>query len=191
MHFVLQMSIYNAVGWAISSAVERLVYTESAGSSILSSPTIFSGEAEVSQPLAYLLAFLAMVGYASLPVLAKTKLSDIPPLAFIAVAMASLSLYAGVASLLIEKHALTNIRPENIRFLLFFAAINFFAFISFLSALKVIPVFHYQTIVMLSPVIGGIFAYYLMAETVSLRTVLGYVLAAFGVFLAIYKPAAG
>jgi len=136
----------------------------------------------------YLLAFFAMACYALLQVLAKKLQFDTPPLAFIAVTMAFLCVFAAIASFYIEKDFSIQKMDQKMWIgLIVFSVVNFIAFTAYLVVITKIPVTEYQLIGLATPVVGAIFAYWMLGEEFKFQYLVGLVFIAIGLFIALRK----
>jgi len=136
----------------------------------------------------YLLGLGAVLSYALLPILAKKINLDVPPLTFIAITMALLTGLSAIAAKLFEKEFfITSISTVNWLWLTAFAMINLIAFSLMLSTLTKMPVIEYQIMGVLIPVIGGLFAYFILAETLTARYFIGLIVMSVGLYIALKK----
>jgi len=118
----------------------------------------------------YLSSLFAITCYASLTVIAKKLQGDIPPFAFIGLTMTFLTLMAGAASFLFEKNFTLSSINTSAWFTLFgFAAINLAGFAIMLFAISKIPIVEYQIIAVITPIIGGLLAYFILSEGLSAK----------------------
>ena len=124
----------------------------------------------------YVAAVTAIFGYALLPVLAKKLQADIPSFAFIAITMAFLTLFSTIASFIHEKEfSLSGISMPTFSFLNLCALVNFLAFAVMLFAISKIPIVEYQLIALLTPIFGGILAYFILSEGLSIKYFVGLI----------------
>jgi len=136
----------------------------------------------------YAIALLAICGYASLGVLAKKSSFDVPPFAFIGITMIFLAGFAITASLLTEKSfQIGSLQPQAWIWIIGFALINFIAFALYLYALGKMPVVEYQLIAVITPLIGGILAYFILNEALSARYFIGLLITTLGLYIALNK----
>lgn len=141
-------------------------------------------------PSPHLAAFLAVTCLAVLPVLAKKLQLDVPPFAFIAITMAGLCVFASIASFCVEKEF--SVLAMNTKIwmgLILFSAVNFVGFAIYLFAIRKIPVAHYQLIGLATPIVGAVFAFWLLGEKFKPQYLIGLVFIAAGLFIALSKTA--
>ena len=137
----------------------------------------------------YVIAFIAISCYASLTILAKKVMPDIPSFSFIAITMFILAGLATAAALIYEQKDffISTLSLKNWGWIIGFSMINFAGFALYLYAIKFMPVAHYQTIGLAIPLVGGLLAFGLLGEVLTLRFFVGFFIAAFGVFIAVKK----
>ncbi|MDP9127713.1 MAG: DMT family transporter [Pseudomonadota bacterium] len=136
--------------------------------------------------LPYMTTFLAVILYAMLPALAKKFQLQTPPLAFIAITMAVLCVFATVGSLVVEKEfSLLKMPGKTWMQLIAFAFVNFLAFVFYMLALAKVPVAHYQLIGLVTPVVGAAFAYGLLGEPFKMQHIYGLAFMGAGLFIAL------
>src|SRR5690606_15098453 len=142
-----------------------------------SSPVIF-----------YCVAFLAITGYAVLPVMAKFMQASIPSFGFIAITMVFLSLMAAATSYFFEKDfSLSAIPASSWVWLIGFSLVNCAAFALMLLSIKHIPVAEYQLIQLATPLIGGLLAYILLKEGFNPKILIGMAFTGIGLYIALKK----
>lgn len=137
----------------------------------------------------YLIAFIAISCYASLTVLSKKVMPDIPSFSFIAITMFILAGLATAAALMYEHKDFspTTLSLKSWGWIIGFSLINFAGFGLYLYAIKFMPIAHYQTIGLALPLVGGLLAFVLLEEVLTLRFFAGFLIAAFGIFIAVKK----
>ena len=134
----------------------------------------------------YIIAFMAMSGYATLTVIAKKIQADIPSFFFIAITMAVLSVLSLMIALLYEKDFnVGQLSGENWLWLLGFSLLNLVSFVLLLFAIKYIPVAEYQLILLMSPIVGGGISYLILQEAFKMQYLYGLVFIAVGLFIAL------
>jgi len=102
--------------------------------------------------------------------------------------MAFLTVIAGGASYFFEKNfTLSIINTPTWFTLASFAAINFTGFAVMLFAISKIPVVEYQIIAVITPIIGGILAYFILSEGLSLKYFIGLAFIGIGLYIALKK----
>ena len=136
----------------------------------------------------YMIGFIAVSCYASLTVLNKMMQKNIPPFTYIAITMLLLSVFSAVIAVLYEKSVnLSEIIQQHGLLLIGFSIINLIGFALLLFAITKISVFEYQLIGLLTPLIGGIFAYLILQETITIKHMFGFLIAACGCYIALKK----
>ena len=138
----------------------------------------------------YLIAFFAVCSYASLPPLAKKSLSeDITGFQLIVLNSIFLALLGLIAIIFTDKDfsAFKNLTADLWFWALLWAGLNFLGFALYLYAIDRMPVVNYQIMFLTMPVIGSTLAYFLLSETISLKQVIGGIIVAIGVYIAIKK----
>lgn len=140
--------------------------------------------------MAYALAFMAMILYATLtPMAKKLGLEGVPPFLFIAIANVFLFILGCIGYYFFERTGQVFVlKQDHVVFLFVFAAINFVAYALFLYALRDVSVASYQLIELLTPVIGAIVAFYLLNESVQPKQIIGFLIMGVGLFIAL-RPA--
>lgn len=139
--------------------------------------------------LHYILAFIAMLFYASLaPIAKKVSLENsIPPFLFIAVTMTILTLGAIILSWIYEKPKLSEISAQQWKLLFLFGVVNLIGFVVYLTSIKVIPVSHYTIIWVMTPIIAWFIAYLWFWEKLTINFFIWFILVAMWIFIAISK----
>lgn len=137
--------------------------------------------------LPYLTAFIAMISYSSLVVIAKKMLPNIPPFAFIMLTMFFLFLFAALASGLYEKSfgSISTFTKHDWIGVIGFAIVNLIAFSTYLWAINYIPVTQYQLIYLVSPLVVAFLAFLFLGEEFHMRYLLSLILISAGIYIAI------
>ncbi len=137
----------------------------------------------------YLFAFVAIGCYASLPPLAKKMmLGQVPPFAFIGITMAILSALSFSACFAVEKKfSFQSLGWSEWKGLVFFAFVNFLGFTLYLFAIKNIAVAHYQIIGLITPLIGGLLAYFILREPFYGKYLISILFMGIGLYFALFK----
>ncbi len=136
----------------------------------------------------YMIGFIAVSCYASLTVLNKIMQKDIPPFTYIAITMILLSFFSATIAILYEKSVnLSQIIQQHGLLLIGFSIINLIGFALLLLAITKISVFEYQIIGLLTPLIGGVFAYFILQETLTAKHLIGFLIATVGCYIALKK----
>ena len=137
----------------------------------------------------YLIAVSAICCYASLSVIAKKMIPEIPSYTFIGVSMAILSILSFVAGYFFEQKnfSFSSLSYKSWIWIAAFSLINFIGFVLYLMAIKDMPVAHYQTIALISPLIGGLIAFFILQESLSIKFFVGFFIAAIGIYITLKK----
>lgn len=127
----------------------------------------------------------ATIFYASLPVLVKKANVQLPPFTIMAISMFVLFVISFLASVIFE-HSL-QIKQQTIKanlpYLVSMGILNFFGFWLFILGFKYFHVSQQQMFSLLSPIFGGIFAYFLLGEAMSVRLFVGLAIMGVGLFV--------
>ena len=133
------------------------------------------------------LAALTVAVYAAMHTIAKTQ-AGIPPFAFIAIAMGTVAIMGGIASLYMDEGALSGaVKWSQVGMLVFYAAVNFIGFVLYLYCIARMPVMQYQLISLVGPVFGGLIAFAVLSEPLAPRFLAALPFLGFGVWLALSK----
>lgn len=135
----------------------------------------------------YLIALIAISCYATLSVIAKKVLSDIPPFTFITITMIFLAIFSGISALFFEKNSIFSALSTHWLWIIGFSLINFIGFALYLYAITKMPVVEYQIIAVITPVIGGGLAYLILSEALTTRYFIGLVFIAIGLYISLKK----
>lgn len=137
--------------------------------------------------LPYLGAILALISYASLPVLAKFIGHDIPPFIFIAVVSFLVALMAlGLSLTQGEKISILS-SSQHYLHLLMFSVINIIAFWAFLYSTKSLPITQYQLFIILSPIIGAVLAKLMLGEPFEIKYMIAFPIILSGLVISLLK----
>jgi drug/metabolite transporter (DMT)-like permease len=136
----------------------------------------------------YIIVFCAASCYAMLGPIAKKVGADLPPFSFIAIGSSFMMICGSMVAFTFEREkVVAEFHNINWGWLILFASMNFIAYVGYLAAITKIPVAQYQMFNVMSPVVGGIFAYFLLKEQFEPRYLLALAFIAIGLFIAI-KP---
>lgn len=136
-----------------------------------------------------LIVVLAVTFYATLPpLLKKVSQNGIPPFTMMTVSMFTLFLSSFIASFLFEKGL--RLKPvladKNLFFILVAVGlINTVGFWLAIQGYKYMPLWQQTMFTLLTPVLAGIFAYFVLGEAISLKLFLGLVIMGLGLFIAV------
>jgi drug/metabolite transporter (DMT)-like permease len=136
----------------------------------------------------YIVAFCAVSCYAMLGPLAKKIGATLPPFTFLTICSLLLILMGALPAYFLEKEKVVA-EFQNIKWgwLAALAVVNFVGYMGWLYAVNRIPIAQYQMFGVMSPVIGGLLAYFLLKENFEPRYLLALAFMAVGLFIAI-KP---
>ena len=135
----------------------------------------------------YLVAIFAVSAYALISPMVK-KVGELPPFSYIAISSFILFTVCGAVAYFFEKDKVLEAADRiNWPWLVAMSATNIIGYIGYLWAINRVPVVHYEMLIFISPIIGGLFAVYLLNEPFHLRYIpaLGFML--LGLLIAI-KP---
>lgn len=136
-----------------------------------------------------LIVILAVTFYATLPpLLKKVSQQGIPPFTIMTVSMFFLFLFSLIASFLFNKGLplKTLLADKNLFFILVaVGAINTVGFWLVIQGYKYMPLWQQTMFNLLTPVLAGVFAYFVLGETISLKLFLGLVIIGIGLFIAV------
>lgn len=135
----------------------------------------------------YLCGVFSIAFYALLsPLSRKLALDGFPPFSFIAISTFLVFLFSFSAALLFEHNfSFSSLSRTTWGVLTGFACVNFIAFFLFVKTVAGVPAVHYQILGMLTPVFGGIFAWFLLKEAIDWRMFLGFLIMCIGLFVAL------
>ena len=137
----------------------------------------------------YLIAFAAVACYASLGVISKKMLPEIPPFSFIAITMIILSSLAVIGAILTKEkiNFLNDLDYKGWVWVVGFSFINCVGFALNLKAIQLMPIAHYQVVALVSPLIGGLFAYLILSEQLNTKFFIGFLITALGIYITFKK----
>jgi drug/metabolite transporter (DMT)-like permease len=125
--------------------------------------------------------------YASLTPLLKKANQVLPPFAVMAISMAVLFLLSLIFSLFFENFAQLKLSQYKgvVKILILVGILNTIAFYLAVKAFKYLPIWQQQMFTVLTPVLSGIFAYFILGEAFSSKLFLGLAIMTIGLFLAL------
>jgi len=138
----------------------------------------------------YIIGFLAMCCYASLAPIAKKLTNDgLTSFYLIFLNSAFLFVFSTIALLYNNGNfeVLKKISLPTWGYITLWAFINFIGFALYIWAIGKIPVASYQIMYLATPIVGAILAYFLLSETIQTKQIVGGLIVAFGVYIAIRK----
>jgi drug/metabolite transporter (DMT)-like permease len=121
-----------------------------------------------------------------LPLLKKTN-QQLPPFTTIAISMFTLFLLAALSSIFLENglHIKTSIIKNNLQILITAGAINFIAFWLAILAFKYMTVWQQDMFSLITPIVAGVFAYFLLGEKMSPNLFIGLIIMGTGLYIAL------
>lgn len=127
----------------------------------------------------------AMVFYAALNPLAKKANAEIQPFTIMAITMFVLFVLSLIGSIVFEH--LFSIKPAVLKThltpLILFGVLNFFGFWLVILGFKYFPIWQQQMFFLLTPIIAGIIAYFLIGEAMSPKLLLGLAIMGVGLYI--------
>ncbi len=135
-----------------------------------------------------LIVLLSVICYALLPAILKKVNQNIPPFTTIAISMFVLFAASFILSLIFEHGKILKVVTDNRN--LFFALIavgliNTLGFRLAIEGYKFMPLWQQTMFNLLTPVLSGIFAYFILGEAISMKLFFGLAIMAFGLFIAV------
>jgi drug/metabolite transporter (DMT)-like permease len=140
--------------------------------------------------IAYIIAFLAMTSYASLGAMAKKISAEgISGYQLIFLNSILLGVFGLIAILLTDRDfaVYKNLQASTWGWIILWAGMNFLGFVLYLYAIQRIPVTEYQIMYLASPIIAAILAFVILSEPFQLKHLIGGIIVAVGVYIAIRK----
>ena len=123
--------------------------------------------------------------YAVLTPLEKKPNAALPPMTIMAISMFVLFLLSFIGSVVFEH--LFSMKPSvlkaNLTPLILVGVFNFFAFWLYILGFKYFAVWQQQMFFLLMPIFGGILAYFILGETISIKLFIGLAIIAVGLFI--------
>ena len=136
----------------------------------------------------YLITLAAITCYASLSPMVKKVGETLPPFTVIATSSLIHFVIAGAIAFFLEKEQVINNADKiHWKLLLAFSITNLIGYSLYLLALTKVPVAHYQMFGLLTPIIGGLLAWFLLKEPFHARYLLSLIFISIGLIIAI-KP---
>ena len=140
----------------------------------------------MSPILPYIVAFFAVSAYSLLGPMAKKVSVSLPPFTFIALSTFMLAVLAGLIGYFNERDAVIKAIPHtNWNWLILFTLVNLAGYAGYLWAITKIPVAQYEMFGVLMPIVGGLFAVYLLKEPFHTRYILSLLFIGVGIYIAI------
>lgn len=130
----------------------------------------------------------ATIAYALLSPLLKKANQSMPPFTVMTISMFALFTVSLILSLTFEKVInldYISAHKNTVLMLLGVGLINALSFWLIILAFKYMPIWQLTMFNLLAPVLAGIFAYFILGETMSLKLFLGLAIMSFGLFIAI------
>lgn len=134
----------------------------------------------------YLIAFLAVSCYALLGPIAKKVGMDLPPFTFIATSSIILAVPAAFIGYFFERDKILS-SEINIHWnwLIAFSLINLVGYVLYLLAIRRLPIAQYDMFGIMMPIIGGLFAVFLLKEPFHARYLASLLFMAVGLYIAV------
>ena len=134
-----------------------------------------------------LLILISTTGYALLYALEKKVSSKLPPFTLMAISMFVLFLISLVAAVFFENglHFRWEEHRSQIGILILVGVINFIAFWLLIEGYKYMPIWQQSMFTLLTPVLAGIFAYFILGEKMSPMLFIGLAIMGIGLFITI------
>ncbi|MGH7245970.1 MAG: EamA family transporter [Candidatus Levyibacteriota bacterium] len=130
---------------------------------------------------------ISTIFYASLYPLLKKANEKIPPFTVMAISMFVLFILSLLASIFFEKgfHLKASSVKDSILILVLVGVLNFIGFWLLIQGYKFMPIWQQTMFTILTPVISGIFAYFILGENLTLNLFIGLAIMGIGLFVAI------
>lgn len=135
-----------------------------------------------------LIVLLSVFCYALLPPILKKVNQNIPPFTTIAISMFVLFTSSLILSLTFEQGKILKSFAESRNLILALIAVGFINTLGFWLAIqgyKYMPLWQQTLFGLLTPVLAGIFAYFILGEPISMKLFLGLLIMGFGLFIAV------
>ncbi len=138
----------------------------------------------------YLGIFIILISvtfYALISVLFKKASQQTPPFSVMAISMFALFTSAVILSLIFEKGSILKAIWDKNLFLLLIGVglLNLVGFWLAILGYKFMPLWQQTLFTLLTPVLTGIFAYFVLGEVISMKLFLGLIIMGLGLFIAI------
>ena len=135
-----------------------------------------------------LIVLLSVLCYSILPVLIKKANQNIPPFTTIAISMAILVTSSFVLSLIFEPDKISKAFIDHKNLILILITVGLINTLGFWLAIlgfKYMPLWQQTLFGLLTPVLAGVFAYFILGEAISMKLFLGLLIMGVGLFIAI------
>jgi len=141
----------------------------------------------VDKFIGILIVSTSTILYAFLYPLLKKANQQLPPFTTMAISMFILFLLAAFSSIFLENglQIKTNIIKNNLQILLTVGAINFIAFWLAILGFKYMAVWQQDMFALITPVVAGIFAYFLLGEKMNPNLFTGLIIMGAGLYIAL------
>lgn len=134
----------------------------------------------------YVIAFISTLCYAALGPIVKKVGYTIPPFTLMATSSLMIALVGGLIAFSLEREQVLSIKNDaDWRWLIVFSMINLIGYVLYLVAIKAIAVAQYNMFNLLMPIIGGLFAVYLLKEPFHFRYVIAMIFMGIGLYIAV------
>lgn len=136
--------------------------------------------------LPYIITIFAVTCYAMLGPIAKKVGLHLPPFTFIAVSSGIITIIAGLVGYFTERNkVLEALHSINWGWLITFSLINMVGYVLYLVAIRKVPIAQYEMFGIMMPIIGGLFAVFLLKEPFHARYLLALGFMAIGIGIAV------
>lgn len=139
----------------------------------------------MKQSLGVIIMLVSTVLYASLTPLEKKVNAELQPMTIMAISMFVLFTLSFIGSIVFEQ--LFSIKPAvlkaNLASLILVGVLNFFGFWLLILGFKYFSVWQQQLFYLLTPIVGGILAYFLLGEAMTAKLFLGLAIMGVGLYI--------
>lgn len=136
---------------------------------------------------AYFGLFMSVVMYATLGPMAKKIGLTMPPFALLAWSSLIMGAIGAILSVAFERGQVV---PDSrqihfLGFVFLYAFVNCVASAIYYTSIKYVPIVHYDIMALITPIIGGLLAVWLLGEPFHARYLVGLAIVSIGIFVAI------
>lgn len=128
---------------------------------------------------------ISTICYAALNPIAKKASAEIQPFTIMAITMFVLFILSLIGSIVFEQ--LFSVKPAVLKThlapLILFGVINFFGFWLLIHGFKYFPVWQQQLFLLLTPILGGIIAFFLLGESIEPKLFLSLAIIGVGLYI--------
>ena len=139
--------------------------------------------------VAYLGLFISVVLYATLGPMAKKIGLSMSPFSVVAWTSLVMAILAAFFSFVFERTGpdLTIKQPTLLLGIILYSLVNCVASLIYYAAIRHVPIVHYDVMALITPIVGGLLAVWLLGEPFHARYLVGLAIVSIGIFVAI-KP---